>query len=217
MRWGESPSLCAQLAVDVIDPENLGEGIIVDLGCGYGRDLALLSSIYQSRKTFGVDGAASAAPLWEELRRHRSILADKNSEIKICDLFALDSEFGFKTQISLAFSNFLFHLLGAGESVYLLKQVSSLLADGGYFVGSFVSTGDPTFGRFPAVNADCQQMEDGIWRYFRVDDIKELFVCSNLDLVHLEHRKEIEMKRGHPDEVCFFFAIGQVRSGHKNV
>lgn len=215
MRWGTQPSLAATLTTGRLPTQRLPAGLIVDFGCGYGRDLRLLSEAYPSSPCFGIEGASSVADLWQELAPVKASAVPMKAEcepaIKLCDIFALDEHFGFKDTLALAFSNYFFHLLEMTETAQLMGRVGRALAKGAFFAGSFVSTQDVTFGKYEGVGRNRQQMEDGIWQYFEEAEVRDLVEGAQLDAVFLERFEELELKRGREDRVNLIYVIGRKR------
>jgi len=213
MRWGFDPSQAARLAVEGIREEMLPPGLVVDMGCGYGRDLLLLSRAYRSRECIGIEGAAGVAELWEAMVSRRSGAADDRSHgrmsIKLCDVFALDETFGFRRGVALAFANYVFHLLDTREALGLMRRIGAALCWHGYFAGSFVATADATFGTHRRVGRNRERTDDGIWQYFDEADVRTLLDAAHLEIVSLQRVTEIAEKRGRPDVVTFWFAIAR--------
>ena len=212
MRWGPLASLSARLATEYIAPTQLPQGIVLDIGCGYGRDLPSLCRAFPHHRIWGIEGASTAEVLWEKLALANAANAPSDTspaKIKICDIFALDSDFGFKDPFSLVFANYLFHLLDLAETSHLLRMLCCQMAKGALLAASFVSTNDLTFGSNKSIGLNRQRMDDGPWQYFDKDTVRDLLTDAGLEVSLLSEQIEIEQKRGAPDEVHFIFAIAK--------
>lgn len=159
------PSHCAQAAVDLFSEH--GKRVILDVGCGVGRDALYLSQ--HGFTVVGVDAAESAVSIAHRLKAERQLdailtnadgrklpFADASFDGVYC--FGLLHEFTGETR---------------GEDVRtVMSEIHRVLAWGGVLILAVLS-GEPEAG-LPAVRLFTEQMFDEAAQSFRIVDKREI-------------------------------------------
>lgn len=123
--WGDEPSIAAIEAAGRLAP-----GRLLDVGCGYGRDVT-----YFAEKSFdacGVDFSKPAIDLGRTLHPGLELLVGSAHDLPYED-----------AAFDVAFANYLLHLfLEPDERAGLLRELNRVVVPGGRVVLSVASTAD---------------------------------------------------------------------------
>jgi cyclopropane fatty-acyl-phospholipid synthase-like methyltransferase len=165
--WGAQPGEAARAAAKYVDETKfpVAGKRLLDLGCGYGRDLFFLASRWNVRAA-GVDASAQAVKL-----ARAELDKNKQQEMEFrCARFQEISDGPY----DLVYAANLYQILPEEERAQLCQTVESLLAPGGLFIFSTLSSRDPEHaGKGSAVPGDPNSWVDQTF-------------------VHLSNRKELE-------------------------
>jgi cyclopropane fatty-acyl-phospholipid synthase-like methyltransferase len=152
--WGSQPGEAAREAAKFIDEAGISAAgkRLLDLGCGYGRDLFYLSSRWDVRAV-GVDASQQAIDIARsELARSRR----RNMEFR-CSRFQDITDGPY----DLVLAANMYQILSREERAELCRTVKSLLAPDGLFLLSTLSVRDPEHaGKGRAVPGDPESWVD---------------------------------------------------------
>jgi len=134
--WGRRPGEAAQAAAKYVAEVKFPTAgkRLLDLGCGYGRDVLYLASHWKVRAT-GVDSSEQAI----EMARTESVRSNKRDVEFRRARFQEISDGPF----DLVYAANLYQILPAEERKQLCRTVESNLAPGGLFLFGTLSTRDP--------------------------------------------------------------------------
>ncbi|NLZ35564.1 tellurite resistance protein TehB [Clostridium sp. N3C] len=165
--WGLNPSESAILMVDDLKKEDGIKGSLLDIGCGYGRDVNYFN--ISGLNAYGIDKSPEAIQLgikqWPDIR----LICD--------DIFT----YNFKSQkFNIAFCNFFIHLLQENQRKEIIKIIYDLLLDGGIAYFTVSSIDDIDFNLGEKVGYNLVKNERGVIKYYYNEDaIKEEFNIFN--------------------------------------
>ena len=163
--WGKGPSELAVFAAGYLKqhPLTAKKPCIIDLGCGYGRDVFYLAQEIGCRAT-GVDKSPDALTLAEEGRPKRS-----QSEIKFELQDFLELPAGRKYDVVCA-SN-IYHLLNPQERAAFRNAVSSILNPQGMLFMSTMSVRDPQhYGKGTPVTGEENSFVDKVYLHLCTEE-----------------------------------------------
>ena len=165
--WGKGPSELAVFAADYLKryPLTVKTPGIIDLGCGYGRDVFYLAQNLPCR-ILGIDRSSEAVKLAEEGRPHES-----QSRVKFeqRDFLALPAE----SKYDVVFTSNIYHLLGTEERTKFRNLIKSILNPQGMLFLSVMSVRDPQhFGKGTPVAGETNSFVDKVY----------LHLCSEEEL-----------------------------------
>jgi SAM-dependent methyltransferase len=177
--WGKGPSELALFLVE--DSDRLGlppEPVdIVDIGCGYGRDVAYIAEHIPCR-ILGIDSSANAIAMAEELARQMSV---QGVQFRCCDFGDLAG-----AEYDVVFMSNVYHVLRADDRRRLREAVGVALRPDGLLLLTAHSVNDPQhYGEGEPVEGETNSFEG------------EKFV-------HLSTRKELEADFGFIDIIELF-------------
>jgi SAM-dependent methyltransferase len=179
--WGEQPSELALFTASYLKTTDIAGSsfIMVDLGCGYGRDAVYFCSKFNC-SILGVDKAPEA------IRMARSNTKNKASvQFQCADFFSLPPEAGY----DVVYASNLYQLLKPGERERFREIVRIMLKPQAYFFMSTHSASDPEHaGKGTPVAADPNSFIDQ--KYLHLCDEAELrrdFSFLDIKALH-EHR-----------------------------
>lgn len=210
MRWGQSPSLSATRICQNYDDSDLLDGNILDIGCGYGRDVVFFAENFHKRQVIGLDAAITALPLWKTiLRKINDTSVLSRCWFQLCDFMALGALIKPIHPVALVHFNYVFHLLNTREVSTVFQRMGKILKSGGLLVASFVSTEDPHCITSKGNGTQRINTEDGPWTCYNRDAVETLISDNEYKIVNLCHEIEIEKKRGIDDEVRMWHLIAK--------
>jgi cyclopropane fatty-acyl-phospholipid synthase-like methyltransferase len=164
--WGRNPGEAAQAAVKFIGDAGIpvaGKRLL-DLGCGYGRDLFYLASRWNVQAA-GVDASAQAIDM---ARAELAKSEQRNMEFRHARFQDISDG-----PYDLVFAANLYQILPREERDPLCRAVESLLTPGGLFVLSTLSSRDPEHsGKGAEVRGDPNSWVDRT--YIHLSDRGEL-------------------------------------------
>lgn len=201
-RWGMFPSLSSHMALADINAHTYGKGSLLDIGCGYGRDLHLFRTVFPEMRLYGLEPAVPA------LHLAQSILAPHDiRNIVPSDVF----EFGQKRrrgEYEVVFANYFMHLFSMKEEIEILKLIHGILTDEGIAILSWVSSSDRHYGKGRRIDDNCYEIYKGIpWRFVNSREIEEIVCGVGMRILQLREFSEVEMVRGHLDSVCGIYLV----------
>lgn len=208
-RYGEHPSkFCMLLKLYLQNCKN-----VLELGCGYGRDLLHLATHYPSVNFFGIDSSPTAISILLGEVRKRKI---KN--LKVLTSNWLDSIFRQfkKNPIDLIFSHFFLHLFLEKEREEILKRTAQILKDGGIFINSLVSKNDAKFGKGKLIEKGTYApYSDRSWHYLHFwtyDEIIDTFSKVGFKVEELfEYVEEEEILENIENTITWFVVTRKIR------
>jgi len=211
MRWGREPSLSARFFCEAIEPQTLPNGLILDVGCGYGRDLVKFWRHFPGREILGVEVAPSAKALWLEILDELPAVrgADRPS-LAICDFFTLSEYLVPARPVALVHANYVFHLLPFDEMALAVKRLAGLIIPGGYIGFSLVAADDSHCLKDAVDGSVAVETEDGTWTCLSTQGVSQLFDTIGITPVSVVHLTEVEQKRGRNDIVQMWHVIIQI-------
>ncbi|MGA9048777.1 MAG: class I SAM-dependent methyltransferase [Dehalococcoidia bacterium] len=164
--WGKGPSELAVFAVDHLKRHPLPKTpSIIDLGCGYGRDVFYLAENVPCN-ILGIDKSPEALKMAEDGRPSKS-----PSEIRFeqRDFLALPSG----SKYDVVFTSNIYHLLGPEERHRFRDVIKSVLNPQGMLFLSVMSVRDPQhYGKGAAVAGEKNSFVDKVY----------LHLCSEEEL-----------------------------------
>lgn len=192
-RYGELPSIAAQLALPELTKLSLlhrddsllfgpddsrAKGVsLLELGCGYGRDLLFFKKFIPSLRITAMDWAVRAVESLQHEIAERSI-----SAVKPIVADVLESPLGDESY-DVIYTNYLFHYLDKSECGHLLDRCISWLNEKGVLMGSFVSTSDVRLLRSPKPeNKSVEVYPNLIWHFFDGQELCEILEAHGLQL-----------------------------------
>jgi len=186
--WGDSPSELARFAVADLTRRGLHRaGLrVLDLGCGYGRDLAFLRDHLDAVFT-GVD----ASPAALELAGDR-LAAEPGVELRLSQLQDLEMD-----RFDVIVASNVYHLLRPPERSLFRQVVLRHLGPGGLLYLSTASVRDPQlYGAGRAVPGEAHSFFDDAYLHFCTrEELADVFG----DLLKIDVLKEIEYREPRTD------------------
>jgi SAM-dependent methyltransferase len=187
--WGERPGILAQAArAYILEEKTPTEGRrLVDLGCGYGRDLVFLAKTWNCRG-LGLDPAPAAVALAEHLREKNQV---ENVEFRVAPFQSLLGQ-----TFDLVFVANLYQILPRAERAELCSLIAGILApEGRLFLGT-LSVRDPEhFGRGRAVAGEENSFVEQTFVHMSTEDeLRREF--SFLQVDRLYEREYLEPRTG---------------------
>lgn len=207
-RYGEFPSTCCGLAVRHIRPFSS----LIQLGCGYGRDVLHIARNVRGVEVQGVDSSERAISILAE-----DSSSDWNVSCVVCDIFAIEE--CTTEKFDTVYAHFLFHLFLRDERAKLLNVTKTLLEPGGMMIASFPSVGDPKRGRGGQVeNETYRCYADRLWHhmhFYTEREVRDSLVSSGYSLVQLLPYVEVEHILRRSESTQSWFAIGRNQEGQE--
>ncbi|MDD1717597.1 MAG: class I SAM-dependent methyltransferase [Methanoregulaceae archaeon] len=210
--WGEDPSVLAVATIRFLErlPDRHTPRLLVDLGCGYGRDTVALARGLPDDTFLGVDSSVSAV----EAATRRCLEAGlSNVRIRCADFRELHGE-----RADIVYCSNLYHLLRIPEREEFRSVVREVLNPGGFLFLSTLSARDPEHGG----NGDPVPGDPGsfvfpgedLWLHFATrKELSETF--GFLTIVSLSEIEYIERRVGGDHHHISWVLIGQ-RNGNGN-
>lgn len=195
-RYGLEPSKCARETEPILQAVNS----IVELACGYGRDLGFFTSTQPELRAVGIDSSISALKLAEQLApRAEFVRADL-----VTERLALQEEF------DAVYSNFCFHLFTEVERNLLFRLSLRLLRQGGQLISNFISTSDHFFSRGrPLEESTFLTYPDRFWHFFKENELVQLCRMHDLRIKRLVELTEREQIDDAVNEVTFWYLVAE--------
>jgi SAM-dependent methyltransferase len=202
MRWGLAPSLTAHLALTEIGGVYRPGCSLLDVGCGYGRDLLLFRTIFPALILDGIEPSRSAFVVADALMHSIRFRNAFNT-----DVFSFfDSKPGLKYDV--IFANYFIHLFSIDEAVLILKQLHQFLNVRGLLVMSFISTRDPHHGLGMQISSHFFEVYPKIpWRFYTPKDACAVMEKCAYRVKAFTEYKEVELLNGQPDKVHGFYIV----------
>jgi SAM-dependent methyltransferase len=212
--WGHGPSELARLAVARLTPYATPELLVLDVGCGYGRDTRYLSAELGCR-VVGLDAspAAVAAARKEHagvLRRSRSERLD--AEYVVGDLGSLASEPEHAGPFDVVFCSGVYHLLGPIGRREFTAALAAVARPGGLLFLSTLSPRDPEhYAKGEAVSGEERSWVHDVYLHFcTAEELTHDFAA--FELLDLEERSYDEPREsGPPHHHTSWFLEGRRR------
>ncbi len=137
-RYGEDHSIFCELARPYL--QNCKK--VLELGCGYGRDLLYLAKIYPTVNFLGIDSSPTAVSILLQDAKREEIENLKAINGNWLD-FPYDKFIG--EPMDAIISHFFIHLFLEEERVEILKKSAHVLRDNGVLISSLISISDSKF------------------------------------------------------------------------
>jgi SAM-dependent methyltransferase len=204
--WGEGPSELALAAVAFLKDGNAGDGPlnILDLGCGYGRDVFYYAQSLNCA-ILGIDVSAKAIEIATGTRAEKNI---ENTDFQCRDLADLsDDKYGV-----VCASN-LYQLLKIDERIALQDAVKRTLKPGGQFFLCTMSLNDPEhYGKGTPIAGESNSFSFKHRVYLHFCTREELMADFGfLDIIELyEHEFDEPRAEGPPHHHISWILIGRM-------
>lgn len=192
--WGPEQSELANWAMEFLKGEEMNDGKVLDLGCGYGRDTAFFAR--QGYEVIGVDfseeGIRKASELYPDLL------------FRIMDITAMDF---MNEYFDAIFGNFILHLfVKGGVRKKVLSECQRILKPKGHLFLSLASVQDNEYGKGRRISRDAFQNERGVSKiYFSEDrvrnEFKPFFNVIRVEIVDEYHTHD----KPHTHKNCFVY------------
>jgi SAM-dependent methyltransferase len=193
-RWGLLPSLTAHMALADIENYTKGKGILLDVGCGYCRDLLLFQRVFPNMTFDGLEPAESAVKL------ARSIIPEISLRKIICsDIFEFGKQ-GQTAKYTVVYANHFIHLFKEKEQIKILKLIHRLLWKNGVAILSWISSNDRHYGKGYHLDDYCYEVYKGIpWRFVNRSEVETMVSKVGMKVLKLLEFTEVELMGGKPD------------------
>ena len=185
--WGDAPSELARETVKYLAGHSTGsqDAVLVDIGCGYGRDSFYLSHQLNVH-VVGIERAASGLALTSKrLRDHRVSFI-------CCDFMEMAETRTF----DMLFASNLYHTLRPSDRLALRNKATRLLRPGGYLFLNALSVNDKEdYGKGDIVEGENHSFVKGKYSHFCTgEELKHDFggflVQELYELEYEEYRNE---------------------------
>jgi len=175
--WGEEPSLGAQEVLKFLKTNNIVKATILDIGCGYGRDLNFFRK--NGYKVRGIEISEEAIKKAKEIYPGLTV-----------DLGDVKNMYQYKTSMfDIVFGNFLLHLFDQlSVRKKILSECYRVLRPGGYLFHTVASIKDPDFGKGKKIGKNLFINERGVKKFFYTKEaiLNEFGKFSVLDIKLIE-------------------------------
>lgn len=165
-RYGENASIFCRLMLPYLQINKSND--ILELGCGYGRDLLYLAQKMPNKHFIGVDASHRALLILQDEKRKQ-----KDNQISYFeqDCFNLD----IKGKFDCIFSHFFIHLFLKGEIKALFENMKHLLKNNGLLIISCISRQDNKFTKGTCLeNNTYACYSDKPWHFLHFWDEREI-------------------------------------------
>lgn len=192
-RWGIMHSLSAHLSLHHIESIKKKEKNLLDIGCGYGRDLFYFRQIF---KELCVDGIDSSKSVLDIAREYTTIF-------EINELIENDFiEFNSKRKYDIIFGNYFAHLFYKDELEVILQKIKSMMSSEGIAILSFVSIKDRHFGKGKKIDYRLYEVfKDIPWRFYDIQELRDICSQNDLKIKELYEFPELEIVNNQKDLV----------------
>lgn len=172
--WGEGHTEAAEFSARLFHRK--GVKTVLEVACGYGRDLAYLAG-----EGFGCTGVDVSG---EAIRMARESLAGKDVSLVNGDLS--HPQLMWKKFDAVYICNLL-HLLDINERHRIMKATRKLLEPGGVAMGMVLSVNDPQeYGKGEKVQKHAYRAPDGrVMYFFTKESAAEIFTMSDFSIIDI--------------------------------
>lgn len=185
--WGERPGILAHIAAGFVLEAKIPTAgkRLLDIGCGYGRDLIYLAGEWKCRG-LGVDSSPAAISMAREFQEKAGAQDVTFREASFQSLRGETFDFIFAAN--------LYQILPLADRMEFCRILPGLLAPGGYFFLATHSVSDPEhFGKGQRVEGDDNSFVEHTFVHMSTaDELKESFRFLNIRRLyeheHLEPR-----------------------------
>ena len=161
--WGTKPSKGAILAVKFLNKNDCPAQLILDIGCGYGRDANYFSK--KGHNVVGVDASEEALKIAKQL--------NKKIDYKTGNITALNLP---ENHFDVVFGNFVIHDFSNKERIKIISECYRVLKKGGFVIQTLASIEDPDFGKGKKFEDNSFKNKRGIIKhYYSKEGILEEF------------------------------------------
>ncbi len=204
-RWGYLPSLTAHLSLADIKELKQDKGSLLELGCGYGRDINFFSKCFTKLKISGID------PAIRYFRSTKGTIAYFNHQYKLFDLnvFEFFQKQSIEKKYDVIYSNYFFHLFESNEISQILKLTRNVMTDNGIFISNFISTEDIRFKKFNATENIGRTKDGIIWTFFTATMIKNLLEENGFIVENIYKFSELEFIKDKHDIVHCYYLLAR--------
>ncbi len=198
-----TPSLAAHLSLTDINSLSVPNGALLDVGCGYGRDLALFRTFFPDMALHGVEPSQPAialgSPVFQEIKL-RNLYEN--------DVFRNCWHVRRRERFDIIFANYFVHLFSDEESAEVFRILRAILKPHGALILSFVSTRDPHFGLGKHLGRGAYEVRQGMpWRFVNEQDVRSLAAASGLSIQILRPYTETELVADACDRVESLYVV----------
>jgi SAM-dependent methyltransferase len=168
------------------DPLMSARAVVLDLGCGNGRDAVYFAD--HGHRVVATD--YSAVAIEQAGRRY----TQDNLQFQVQDLtqpFPFpDGEFG------VVYAHMSLHYFNHADTARIFTEIARVLRPGGQLLFKVKSTDDPLYGDGDQVEPNVFN-RGGLRHFFDPNYINELLAASGLEISHLDHLRVGDLY-GHP-------------------
>jgi len=187
--FGSQPS---HEVVELVARQDIPRGLVLDLGCGQGRNAIFLAQVGFSVVALDVSAVA--------LDQLSQVAIDRGLDIRCVQQDILDFQFPSGTFGLVVAATVLDHLPSA-HVPRVAREVLRSLVGGGFGYISVFTTNDPGFEK-TARKKHCEtgknasECSDAIAHYFQPGELRELF--ADTEILEYEERRTLDTKHGLP-------------------
>lgn len=173
--WGLEESISARLVLEDLKDEHLCSPRLIDLACGYGRDV----NYYRNNgiKCVGIDSSEEAIRIGKEQWNDLDIVHG--------DIFFYSYD-----KVDIVTCNFIIHLLTRDERKKMVKLVYDILEDGGVAYFTVSSDRDCDFSLGEVVGPNLVKNERGVTKFYYNEELVKEEFCIFSKVIIKEFREK---------------------------
>lgn len=182
--WGIEESISARLVLEDIKKENLKNPKLIDLACGYGRDV----NYYRNNGIIssGIDSAEEAIRIGKEQWNDLDIMCD--------DIFSHSYD-----KVDIITCNFIIHLLPQSDRERMVKLINDVLDKGGIVYFTVSSDQDCDFASGEVVGPNLVKNERGVTKFYYNEELihKEFGMFSEVTIKEFREKHYHDFEHEH--------------------
>ncbi len=160
----------------------------LDIGCGDGRDINFISSIFHNFTIKGIDISSKAIKKAIKLNSNKD-----NVKFECMDWKDLDD-----TQYDIIYMSGVYHFFNLGDRSTFISKIKNILKPNGYFFLSTLSSNDKQYyGKGIPVKNDANSFQSEYFIHFSskeelLEDFKFLRILDLFEFYHKNYAKDTE-------------------------
>ncbi len=194
--WGMRVSLQAKRAMEVFSSH--GTGLMLDVGCGYGRDLEFFES--EGLLTVGLDMSSTG------LRMASDLLLEKNNVANIVQGNSKRLPFPINIFDGI-WCNGVLQWLAPGGAMAAAFEMKRVTAPGGVIAVSAFSTADPWFGKGRRIGKETFHNLDRTTHFFTEESMERLLKGYEKLVLEEINEKYLDGEGREHEHTCWFYAV----------